>query len=245
MQRAQQLENDPDPLGHYATGTKCGYVLNVEEVDAIHNDIACLIRPSWLMSVPAQLGNASHGKLKADQWRALGTTFLPISLVHLWSDEDESNQRSVRCLQILDVTMSLLSAVILATSRTTSSDHIDQIQGHLLDYLNGLKQVFPDYKLHPNHHMSLHIPEYIKLFGPVHAWWAFPFERVVGMLQRNPSNYKSGNYLAIPGFHCSSATTGEYESTIAHSFVRANNLRNIFRRAGTPEVIRHCEPMFE
>lgn len=169
MQRAQQLENDPDPLGHYAIGTQCGYVLNVEEVDAIHNDIACLIHPSWLTSVPAQLGNASHGKLKADQWRALGTTFLPISLVHLWSDEDESNQRSVRCLQILDVTMSLLSAVILATSRTTSSDHIDQIQGHLLDYLNGLKQVFPDYKLHPNHHMSLHIPEYIKLFGPVHT----------------------------------------------------------------------------
>jgi len=79
--------------------------------------------------------------------------------------------------------MSLLSAVILATSRTTSSDHIDQIQGHLLDYPNGLKQLFPDYKFHPNHHMSLHISEYIKLFGPVHAWWAFPFERVVGMLQ--------------------------------------------------------------
>jgi len=40
-------------------------------------------------------------------------------------------------------------------------------------------------------------------------------------------------------------TTGQYEATIACSFVRGNNLRNLFHRNGTPEVILNCKPMFQ
>ncbi len=173
---------------------KCGYVLKPEEVQAIWDDISSVIQPSWLTSVPAQLGSASHGKLKADQWRVLGTTFLPLSLIHLWqaSDAENNDERATRCARILDVTLSLLSAVAIALSHTTTHSHTDVMQQHLLDYLQGLKELFPDYKFRPNHHMALHLPEYIKLFGPVHSWWAFPFERVIGMLQRISTNYKPG-----------------------------------------------------
>ena len=173
---------------------KCGYVLKPEEVQAIWDDISSVIRPSWLTSVPAQLGSASHGKLKVDQWRVLGTTFLPLSLIHLWqaSDAENNDERATRCARILDVTLSLLSAVAIALSHTTTHSHADVMQQHLLDYLQGLKELFPDYKFRPNHHMALHLPEYIKLFGPVHSWWAFPFERVIGMLQRISTNYKPG-----------------------------------------------------
>jgi hypothetical protein len=40
--------------------------------------------------------------------------------------------------------------------------------------------------------MSLHIPEFLLLFGPVHSWWTFPFERMIGSIQRMPSNGKIG-----------------------------------------------------
>ncbi len=188
------MESDPDPLGHQATGTKCGHVLKPEEVQAIRDDISSIIRPSWLTSVPAQLGSAQHGKLKADQWRVLGTTFLPLTLIRLWqaSDSEDDNVRATRCARILDVTLSLLSAVAIALSHTTTYSHADIMQQHLLDYLHGLKELFPNYKLRPNHHMALHLPEYIKLYGPVHSWWAFPFERIIGMLQRISTNYKTG-----------------------------------------------------
>lgn len=193
-QRRQQPESDSDPLGQQATRTKCGFVLQPEEVQAIRDDISSIIRPSWLTSVPAQLGNASHGKLKADQWRVLGTTFLPLSLIRLWHaiDAETFNERALRCAQILDTTLSLLSAVMIALSDTTTHSHADAMQQHLLDYLRGLKELFPDYRFRPNHHMALHLPEYIKLFGPVHSWWAFPFERVIGMLQRISTNYQPG-----------------------------------------------------
>jgi len=61
-------------------------------------------------------------------------------------------------------------------------------------YLKGLKELFPDYKLCPNHHMALHLHEYILFYGPVHSWWTFPFERVIGMLQRISTNYQPGKY---------------------------------------------------
>ena len=163
-------------------------------MQAIRSDITHLIRPSWLRSVPRELGSASHGKLKADQWRALGTTFLPASLIQLWSREDLKDPRSVRCRKICDVTLSLLSAVSIACSRVTFTKHADAYLQHMQSYLEGLKELFPDYKFRPNHHMALHLHEYIRFYGPVHAWWTFPFERVIGMLQRISTNYQPGKY---------------------------------------------------
>ena len=173
---------------------KCGHILKPEEVQAIHDDISSIIRPSWLTSVPAELGSAQHGKLKADQWQILGTTFLPLTLICLWqaSDGEGNDDRATRCAQILDITLSLLSAITIALSHSTTYSHADIMQQHLLNYLRGLKELFPNYKFCPNHHMALHLPEYIKLYGPVHSWWAFPFERVIGMLQHISTNYKTG-----------------------------------------------------
>ena len=32
-------------------------------------------------------------------------------------------------------------------------------------------------------------------YGPVHAWWTFPFERLIGLLQRIPTNFQNGKLL--------------------------------------------------
>lgn len=61
-------------------------------------------------------------------------------------------------------------------------------------YLDGLRELIPDYQFRPNHHMALHLPEYLTWFGPVHGWWTFPFERLIGLIQRLPNNSKMGRY---------------------------------------------------
>lgn len=164
-------------------------------MEEIRKDIRNILTPSWCSSVPSSLGNASHGKLKADQWRTLGTLHLPLSLIRLWGTIDPSNDRSIRCYKILKVTMSLLSAVIIATSRITSKDHASAYLLHMREYIEGVKALFPDYEFRPNHHMSFHISEFLILFGPVQSWWTFPFERLIGALQHMPHNYKIGEAL--------------------------------------------------
>jgi len=166
-------------------------------MDEIRSDIVKMLRPSWLTSVPSEFGSAGYGKLKADQWRVLGITFLPVSLVRLWSVVEAGDPRSERCRQILDVTMSLLSAVAIACSRVTSAKHAELYLNNMHSYLSGLKVLFPEYSLHPNHHMALHLPDYLLLYGPVHSWWTFPFERLIGILQRISTNYKTGKFYNL------------------------------------------------
>jgi len=163
----------------------------------IWSDIENLMTPSWMTSVPSNLRSASHGKLKADQWRTLRTVHLPISLVRLWDMVEISEHRSARCREILNATIALLSAVIIATSHMVSTVHANAYLQHMLEYLEAMKRLFPEYNFHPNHHMALHIHEYLLLFGPVHSWWTFPFERLIGALQRMPHNSKIGMLLLL------------------------------------------------
>lgn len=172
---------------------KAGCILTADEVAQIRSDIVKMRTPSWLTSVPSDFGDARHGKLKADQWRVLGTVYLPISLFKLWFDADiDDVEASCMRRKLLDATIWLISAVQIATSRTTSRTKAAIYREYMLSYLKILKDIVPNYKLHPNHHMALHLGDYLCRFGPVHAWWTFPFERVIGMLQRIPTNFKLG-----------------------------------------------------
>ncbi|KAJ7444385.1 hypothetical protein B0H11DRAFT_1655154, partial [Mycena galericulata] len=174
--------------------TKCTkpallYVVKGSDMEALWNDIACVVKPSWMTSLPAQVGgSAGGGKLKADQGRVLATVYMPLTLVRLWFDTDPSNEQR----QILDLTMDLVSAVILAASRETSASIAQSYHQHMLNYRARLRKNFPAYECHPNHHMALHITECLLLFGPVHGWWTFPFERLIGTLERILTNYRPG-----------------------------------------------------
>lgn len=143
-----------------------------------------------MTSLPPKLGLSGHGKLKADQWRVLGTNILPVTLIRLWFNPDGTTDRAKRCHRILETTLHLVSAVTTATSRVTSAEHAKIYLDHMLAYLRGLKQLFPKYNFVSNHHMAIHLYEYLVFYGPVHSWWTFPFERVIGMLQRISTNYK-------------------------------------------------------
>ena len=105
-----------------------------------------------------------------------------------------SQSYQCRCQEILNVTMSLLSAVNIASSHSMSFALANSYLQHMQAYLAGLKVLFPGYGFHPNHHLALHLPshQYLFLFGPIHAWWTFPFERIIGMLQCMPTSGKIG-----------------------------------------------------
>ena len=235
IQRLEQIET-PRKL-------RDGAILTVDEMTEIRSDIEQMLTPSWLTPVPANLGQSAHGKLKSDQWRTLGTTYLPISLIRLWDrlDEDDNAVRK----KLLSVTLSLVSAVIIASSRTTSSEKADLYLMHMRNYLSGLRELLPLYEFRPNHHMALHLSECIKSYGPVHAWWTFPFERLIGLLQRIPTNFQNGkllpHLLTSPNL---TRFTGQLEETISKSFTTSSNLRALLLKEGCPSAIKNCQSLF-
>ncbi|KAF9534443.1 hypothetical protein CPB83DRAFT_724911, partial [Crepidotus variabilis] len=156
-------------------------------------DLEAISVSSWMTSVPHNLGNTSHGKLKADQWRALGTGLV----------------------------------ITIATLQTTTVEHAEAYLTHITAYLNGIRALFPKYKLHSNHHLAVHIYNFLKLFGPVHSWWTFPFECLIRALQCMPSNF----------------IIGELEEMISRAYTRSSNLCAILDKFGCPKVIQKSRPI--
>ncbi|TFK82410.1 hypothetical protein K466DRAFT_500383 [Polyporus arcularius HHB13444] len=163
-------------------------VLSYEVLQAIRRDILSTQLPSWLQRPPSNFGSPSHGKLKADQWRTVCTVSMVITLVRLWSSSTASDSDKA----LLENFLHLVSAVDLASRRSMSRSRAAAYDEHMFRYLSGLQDLF-DHQFVPNHHLSLHLHDCLVLFGPVHGWWAFPFERYNGLFHQANTNNKTAD----------------------------------------------------
>lgn len=165
-----------------------GIVLGACEMREVYADMARTTVPTWIKRAPRMMGNASHGKLSADQWRVACTVHYLITLIRLWGANQQATKANARFLDILDNFIHLVLATSLASRRSTSSYRQSRVLWHTEKYLAGLRKLYPGTKIQFNNHFSLHIPEFLQLFGPPHSWWAFPFERFNGILQGLATN---------------------------------------------------------
>jgi hypothetical protein len=221
-------------------------LLTKSEVAQIQSNILNTTRPSWQANLPKNFGDSSHGKLKADQWRTCIEFDLPVSLAQVWSQQDsvDSGLKALQ-LELLDNTMHLAAAVFWGTSRRTSPNHADKYMEHMTAYIKGILQLFPQHNLRPHHHNALHLGEFLLKFGPVHGWWTFPFERLVGKLQRVNTNSKPGEIVPYTPISESDHLLGELELTIMGSFCAAANLRGLLQLSSCPEALLQCLPIME
>lgn len=146
--------------------------------------------PSWVTPLPKNVGSAQAGSLGADEWRTLCLIHLPITLVRLWANDSPSRES-----QMLENFMDLITAVKLASMRTTNSARIKAYEFHMQKYLSSLPMLYPGTTITPNHHLSLHLSEVLDKFGPSHVFRAFVFERGNLILQQTPTNNKIGKSI--------------------------------------------------
>ncbi|KZT31521.1 hypothetical protein SISSUDRAFT_995015, partial [Sistotremastrum suecicum HHB10207 ss-3] len=146
--------------------------------------------PTWLGRMPRFAGSTQHGKLKADEWRSFCTITLVYSLIKQWHDKD------TRFQQMLANFMALISLVNIAHRRTLDHKAIADYRRATLDYLRGVKTLFLEQQLLPNHHAALHLSSMMQMFGPVISWRTFAFERYNGMIQAINHNSRIGE-LAV------------------------------------------------
>lgn len=165
-----------------------------ETMARIKEVIANTTTPSSVNSVPKNYGDASAGVMKADEWRSLSTIYLPLALISMWGTGTyhASPADSIRFRRILDHTMLLVSVISLACKHTMSRARSSAYLACLAQYLNELVDIHSDAGHLPNHHMAMHLPHFLHLFGPVRSWWCFPFEQLIGQIQRLLSNHKLG-----------------------------------------------------
>jgi hypothetical protein len=153
-------------------------VLNRLELEEVQTDIAKIMVPSWFTKIQPSFGDLSNGKLKADEWRSLFTVYLPMTLMRLWADSKDHRLHLK--------TLLLLSIIVNITCSTTISNELVECYDNAIRLYLQLLTACNEDSLVPNHHFALHLSKFMKLFGPCRGQWAFPFERLIGKLQRIP-----------------------------------------------------------
>lgn len=147
--------------------------------------------------MPLNYGEASAGIIKAGEWRTLSTIHIPIALATLWGDEEFPEQPHF--LQLLDYSMALFEAVTLLVRNTMTLPRAVRYRLLLKYWVDNLYASHPHTESHrkkPNVHAAFHLYDFLVLFGPVMSWWTFPFERLIGVLQRINTNDKIGGKRA-------------------------------------------------
>ena len=156
---------------------------NAAELSQIHACLSDAVIPSWIERPPTNLGEKSHGKLKADQWLTLFSVFLPLVLPEVWlSSPSKTN------MDLLDNFHDLIICTNLVCSHSTSPADANQYLHHYIQYRKSSKSIFPGVKTRPNHHYAMHNADLMKFWGPLIKLSEFSYERHNGLLQKIKTN---------------------------------------------------------
>ncbi|RPD57158.1 hypothetical protein L227DRAFT_479728, partial [Lentinus tigrinus ALCF2SS1-6] len=151
----------------------------------IHEQLPLTELPSWINPVPHNVGTTERGKLSADQWHILCVVNLPIILIRLWAPKGGIFKAW------LDNFMDLVIAVVIGGLLEMTEEAVIEYEKAAKSYLVTARELY-DITLTPNQHNSLHIPFFLRLFGPLHAIRTFFSERNNYNIQGIQTNQKFG-----------------------------------------------------
>ncbi|KAJ2936177.1 hypothetical protein H1R20_g917, partial [Candolleomyces eurysporus] len=200
-------------------------VLGRTTLAEIRKDMARLGQPTWVARAPSNPGEKKWGKFTADQWKTFCMQNLPITLTRLWGAAPDGSTEKRR----LDNFMHLVSAVKLATMYTVSESRIEQYEVHIRRYIETLLELYPGTSLTPYQHLVLHFGRQLRMFGPVHAWRCFAFERFNYVLQNFPTNERFG----------------DIEKTMFTKFCCTQNLKVLYNKEDLPEALHQLVDIYE
>lgn len=96
--------------------------------------------------------------------------------------------------------MALFQAVTLVVRYNMNNKRATQYRDFMEEWVEGLHPLHPHTLNHAdktNVHASFHLYDFLLLFGPVISWWCFPFERLIGALQKIKTNDIVGGKLTV------------------------------------------------
>ncbi|KAF8175306.1 hypothetical protein K438DRAFT_2045904, partial [Mycena galopus ATCC 62051] len=157
------------------------------EIGCIRTCISNISLPTWVARPPRNLGEASHGKLKAYESLILFTVIFPLIIPELWWGKGTTE------LAFLQNFHHLVACTNVVSSFSTSNTLADLFTNHYVKYRKALPQLFPiKFKSVSNHHFAQHNGSLLKFWGPFSALNEFAGERMNGMLQKIKTNRNTG-----------------------------------------------------
>ncbi|KAJ3991699.1 hypothetical protein F5050DRAFT_1580963, partial [Lentinula boryana] len=153
------------------------------QIAQIRHCISEVLLPTWIERPPKNLGEKSHGKLKAHQLLILFTVIFPLIIPELWTNSSDNFEK-----KLLKNFCDLVAATNIIASYSTTSEEADSYRSHFVSYRKSMAELFPQYHSLPNHHYGMHNTEHLKFWGPLVCLSEFPGERLNGEFGRISTN---------------------------------------------------------
>jgi hypothetical protein len=155
------------------------------ELQAIKDCIRDITLPTWIQRPPINLGEPSHGKLKARQYLTLFTCVFPLIIPEFWyiAPSTDFHNQHFHCFYNV-----VAATNIIAAFKTSNAD-ADAYTQYFIQYRAAIQHLFPHHPSKPNHHYAMHNGALLKYWGPLPAFSEFPGERMNGMLQNMNTNH--------------------------------------------------------
>ena len=153
-------------------------ILSQQDLQIIEEKSALLSFPFDVGRIPIKIASSFSG-FTADQWRTWTTIVSPIVLKGILPSAD------------LNCWLLFVNACRLMLPRIISVDTVSKADDYLVLFCKTFQRLYGNEPCTPNMHLHMHLKDSFLNFGPIHAFWAFPFERQNGLLGAYHTNNKN------------------------------------------------------
>ena len=153
-------------------------ILSQQNLELIQERTELLSFPYDIGRIPTKIGSTFSG-FTADQWRTWTIVISPIVLKGILPTDD------LKCWLLF------VNACQLMMTRIISIDTVSRADGYLVLFCKTFQRLYGGGACTPNMHLHLHLRDSFLNYGPVHGFWAFPFEKFNGILGSYQTNNKN------------------------------------------------------
>lgn len=133
----------------------------------MNNDIQNFIIPSEFTRPPRAIEDSAH--YKADEWKNWLLYFSDVLVLDRLPQEHFEN---LMCFH---------QAVLLFQGRSITVENLAKGEDLLISFVRQYEKLYGKDKMVLNVHSLLHLPMYVRKFGPLQSFWCFPLESMLGL----------------------------------------------------------------
>ena len=108
----------------------------------------------------------------ADQWKS----FIMIYAIPLMWDLLDDNDRKILA--------NFVRVCVILTTRIVENNALDEAHSRLLNIAQLVEENYGPVMITLNIHLSLHLTECCRDYGPIYSFWCYSFERMNGLLDK-------------------------------------------------------------
>ncbi|KAL1678149.1 hypothetical protein EV122DRAFT_252105 [Schizophyllum commune] len=169
-------DDDDDDDMDYIPPAASAFRFTDTQIQQIRDAIRDISLPSCVERPPLNLGEPSHGKLKAEYELTLFTLIFPLFLPEFWLRAGSTDHDQL----LLSNFYHLVAATNIVSSFSTTASAADEYTYHYTQYRISSTTLFPDSTSKPNHHYAMHNADLLRYWGPLPVLSEFAGERMNG-----------------------------------------------------------------